>query len=136
MTSSLRDTITNALYEEPGKYCERCKGIGQDENAHFWCSDCDGKGWVVDEEVVSEAREQAEELAVVVERAVRDYITALEDDRVDGAVEQAMHDPSRMDNASEREYQDWRDFLRPILRAADDVIWNATHQRLTSEQSD
>lgn len=49
-----------AIYEEPWTFCEKCNGIGQDENVCFWCLNCNGKGAVVDEENVPTAREVAE----------------------------------------------------------------------------
>src|ERR1039458_9442902 len=28
------------------RYCDSCGGVGQDDNAHFWCHDCKGQGTV------------------------------------------------------------------------------------------
>ncbi len=55
-----REVIANTLYEDQFDFCDACNGIGQDDNIHFWCRPCDGKGWVVDPEASAAMRDECE----------------------------------------------------------------------------
>jgi len=62
-SDELIDACAALVYDEPWEVCEKCDGIGRDENAHFWCSDCKAQGWIVDEAEVPLAWAAAREIA-------------------------------------------------------------------------
>lgn len=69
--SRLETIIAAALYEDQWVACEKCRGVGQDENAHFWCSACNGEGCVLEPDQCAAMHDESDARAIEVVEACR-----------------------------------------------------------------